>query len=143
MFFGVELIVVRRGSDYYICKLNRKREVMEKINDFNERINNGGRVYLTEVYEQLGFETGHLIEQKHCFWDKDGFHDRDSEMMLDFDDINLLENENAKLKQEIDKLVFENRSLKDDNMWLKNQLKRLISEINKTLNGCAFKENDE
>ncbi len=64
-------------------------------------------------------------------------------MMLDFDDINLLENENAELKREIDKLVFENRSLKDDNIWLKDRLKCLISEINKTLNGCAFKENDE
>lgn len=55
----------------------------------------------------------------------------------------LLENENTELKREIDKLVFENRSLKDDNIWLKDRLKCLISEINETLNGCAFKENDE
>ena len=55
----------------------------------------------------------------------------------------LLENENAELKREIDKLVLENRSLKDDNIWLKDRLKCLISEINKTLAGCAFKENDE
>lgn len=118
---------------------------MEKINDFNERINNGGRVYLTEVYEQLGFDTGHLVEQKHCFWDKDGFHrdNHDAEIMLDSDDINLLENENAVLKREIDILAFENKSLKDDNTWLKDRLKCLMSEINKTLDGCAFKENDE
>lgn len=57
--------------------------------------------------------------------------------------IYLLENENAELKREIDKLVLENRSLKDDNIWLKDRLKCLISEINKTLDGCAFKKNDE
>lgn len=118
---------------------------MEKINDFNERINNGERVYLTEVYEQLGFDISHLVEQKHCFWDKDGFHGdhHDVEIVLDFDDIILLENENVELKREIDKLVFENRSLKDDNAWLRDRLKCLISEINKTLDGCIFKENDE
>ena len=63
--------------------------------------------------------------------------------MLNFNDVDLLENENAELKREIDKLILENRSLKDDNIWLKDRLKCLISEINKTLNGCAFKENDE
>ena len=55
----------------------------------------------------------------------------------------LLENENAELKREIDKLIFENKSLKDDNIWLKYRLKSLISQINETLAGCAFKENDE
>ncbi len=87
---------------------------MEKFNDFEERINNGERVSLIEVYKQLGF-----------------------------DDNILLKNENTKLKREINNLVFENGCLKDDNKWLKNRLKCLRSEINKTLDGCAFKENDE
>lgn len=63
--------------------------------------------------------------------------------MMSLTNMYLLENENTELKREIDKLVFENRSLKDDNIWLKDRLKCLISEINETLNGCAFKENDE
>lgn len=51
----------------------------ELSTDFETRIANGGRVYLVEVYEKLGFETHYpeYNDARHAFWDKSGFHIND------------------------------------------------------------------
>ena len=59
----------------------------EKIeNDFQTRIDNGGRVYLSEVYKALGIET-FSSNCQHAFWDKNGFHEYDvNQIIIIFDE---------------------------------------------------------
>jgi len=60
--------------------------------DFNTRIDNGGRVYLTEALEKLGF--GNYLpgyRKNHAFWDKDGFHENDLDVEIVFDELDVLD----------------------------------------------------
>lgn len=49
--------------------------------DFQARIDNGERVYLSEVYKELGFETLYP-NRRHAFWDKNGFHETDEDVKI-------------------------------------------------------------
>ena len=61
--------------------------------NFKSRIDQGGRVYLSEVYEELGFNIpfpGHPAH--HAFWDKNGFHENDLDVEVDSDQTVMLVN---------------------------------------------------
>lgn len=53
--------------------------------NFKTRIDQGGRVYLSEVYEELGFEKPLLDNPAyhHAFWDRNGFHENDLDVDSD------------------------------------------------------------
>ena len=56
---------------------------MNSFEDLNKRIENGERIYCTEFLEALGFDTSSLANTQ-AFWDKDGFHEYDTGLSLDF-----------------------------------------------------------
>lgn len=61
--------------------------------NFKTRIEQGGRVYLSEVYKELGFEM--LLPDHpayHSFWDKNGFHENNLDADIDFDQTVMLIN---------------------------------------------------
>ena len=55
-------------------------------NNIQPRIDNGERVYVSEIYTELGFENL-ASNRQQAFWDKNGFHenDLDIEITLDHD----------------------------------------------------------
>lgn len=55
---------------------------MNSFEDLTKRIENGERIYNTEVLEALGFDTSGLVNTQ-AFWDKDGFHEYDTGLSLD------------------------------------------------------------
>lgn len=64
--------------------------------DFKTRIDQGDRVYLSEIYEELGFEMplpGHPAY--HAFWDKNGFHENDLDMEVSLDQTIMLDDNDA------------------------------------------------
>ncbi len=56
---------------------------MNSFEDLTKRIENGERVYHTKVLEALGFDTSGLVNVQ-AYWDKDGFHEYDTGLSLDF-----------------------------------------------------------
>lgn len=54
--------------------------------NFKSRIDQDGRVYLSEVYKELGFEMPLLNHPAyHSFWDKNGFHENDLDVEVNLD----------------------------------------------------------
>ena len=65
-------------------------------NEFKTRIASGGRVYLSEIYKELGFETQlpKYHRANYAFWDKNGFHENDPNVEIILDDhIKIVDND--------------------------------------------------
>ena len=65
-------------------------------NNVQTRIDNGERVYLSEIYKELGFETQlpEYHRAHHAFWDKNGFHENDLDIEITLDrDVKIVNND--------------------------------------------------
>ena len=53
-------------------------------NNIQTRIDNGERVYLSEIYKELGFNAKlpEYHRAHHAFWDKNGFHETDVDVEI-------------------------------------------------------------